>query len=287
MRSISSTVSLVSGRLPTMTFGFLPSLAAATALRKRARSSRYRPYTWWASASATRMRCAAVRNWLTKRSTWAGLILRPHMALSRFWRVVSCSRVARWRSLSARFLSRSFSLRLSTRRASFSITLSLSATFSLCVASSCSSCSGSSVSSAMSSRTRIWSASRRPRQAMTSASTQGSWEMMSRTVLRPSSMRLAISTSPSRVSSGTVPISRRYMRTGSSVLPMAPGVRSSSGPSSSVAASSFSPRRRRRRKCAASEESISSMSSSPNMTTMLSIWSPLITSGGSMSLTSS
>jgi hypothetical protein len=32
----------------------------------------------------------------------------------------------------------------------------------------------------------------------------------------PASMRRAISTSPSRVSSGTRPISRRYMRTGSS-----------------------------------------------------------------------
>ena len=47
----------------------------------------------------------------------------------------------------------------------------------------------------------------------------------------PRSMRLAIATSPSRVSSGTVPISRRYMRTGSLVLSSAPGVRSSSGPS--------------------------------------------------------
>ncbi len=44
----------------------------------------------------------------------------------------------------------------------------------------------------------------------------------------PRSMRLAISTSPSRVSSGTVPISRRYMRTGSLVFSSAPGVRSSS-----------------------------------------------------------
>ncbi len=35
------------------------------------------------------------------------------------------------------------------------------------------------------------------------------------TVFWPRSMRRAISTSPSRVSSGTVPISRRYMRTGS------------------------------------------------------------------------
>ena len=47
----------------------------------------------------------------------------------------------------------------------------------------------------------------------------------------PRSMRLAISTSPSRVSRGTVPISRRYMRTGSLVLSSAPGVRSSSGSS--------------------------------------------------------
>ena len=44
-------------------------------------------------------------------------------------------------------------------------------------------------------------------------------------------MRLAMATSPSRVSSGTVPISRRYMRTGSLVLSRAPGVRSSSGSS--------------------------------------------------------
>ncbi len=44
----------------------------------------------------------------------------------------------------------------------------------------------------------------------------------------PRSMRLAISTSPSRVSRGTVPISRKYMRTGSLVFSRAPGVRSSS-----------------------------------------------------------
>ena len=44
----------------------------------------------------------------------------------------------------------------------------------------------------------------------------------------PRSIRLAISTSPSRVSRGTVPISRRYIRTGSLVLSIALGVRSSS-----------------------------------------------------------
>ena len=36
---------------------------------------------------------------------------------------------------------------------------------------------------------------------------------------RPPSMRLAISISPSRVSSATAPISRMYMRTGSVVRP--------------------------------------------------------------------
>ena len=44
--------------------------------------------------------------------------------------------------------------------------------------------------------------------------TSGERESDLRTVLWPRSMRRAISTSPSRVSSGTVPISRRYMRTG-------------------------------------------------------------------------
>ena len=44
----------------------------------------------------------------------------------------------------------------------------------------------------------------------------------------PRSMRLAIVTSPSRVSSGTVPISRKYMRTGSLVFSSEPGVRSRS-----------------------------------------------------------
>ena len=55
----------------------------------------------------------------------------------------------------------------------------------------------------------------------------------------PRSIRRAISTSPSRVSSGTVPISRRYMRTGSLVLSSAPGVRSSSSSSAPSAVRSI------------------------------------------------
>ena len=47
----------------------------------------------------------------------------------------------------------------------------------------------------------------------------GEAEIASIIAIRPPSMRLAISISPSRVSSSTVPISRMYMRTGSVVRP--------------------------------------------------------------------
>ena len=47
----------------------------------------------------------------------------------------------------------------------------------------------------------------------------GEAEIASIMAIRPPSMRLAISISPSRVSSSTVPISRMYMRTGSVVRP--------------------------------------------------------------------
>ena len=96
------------------------------------------------------------------------------------------------------------------------------------------------------------------------------------TIFLPRSMRFAISTSPSRVSSGTVPISRRYMRTGSFVLSSAPGVRSSSAPSSP---SDFS-----RYFCS---ESTTSIPIEPNMEKMSSSSSELLISDGNMSLTSS
>ena len=100
--------------------------------------------------------------------------------------------------------------------------------------------------------------------------------MTRRTAFLPRSMRLAISTSPSRVSSGTVPISRRYMRTGSLVLSRVPGVRSSSAPSSpSLASRNF---------CS---ESTTSMPMDPNMEKMSSSSSDELISEGSMSLTSS
>ena len=63
----------------------------------------------------------------------------------------------------------------------------------------------------------------------------------------PSSIRLAIIISPSRVSSSTVPISRMYMRTGSVVLPTSFSTDASAAAASSAAESSvafeFSPRR--------------------------------------------
>ena len=57
------------------------------------------------------------------------------------------------------------------------------------------------------------------RQPITARIVSGLSHSASSTVLRPASMRLAISISPSRDSSSIVPISRRYMRTGSSVRP--------------------------------------------------------------------
>ena len=69
----------------------------------------------------------------------------------------------------------------------------------------------------------------------------GEAEMASIMSIRPPSMRLAISISPSRVSSSTVPISRMYMRTGSVVRPNSlstvdRAASASSSASSSVAA---------------------------------------------------
>ncbi len=99
----------------------------------------------------------------------------------------------------------------------------------------------------------------------------------------PRSMRRAISTSPSRVSSGTVPISRRYIRTGSFVLSSAPGVRSSSISSepSAVRSMVFSSRRY------FWSESMTSMPALPNVLKRSSSSSEDVISDGSSSFTSS
>ena len=101
----------------------------------------------------------------------------------------------------------------------------------------------------------------------------------------PRSMRLAISTSPSRVSSGTVPISRRYMRTGSLVLSSAPGVRSSSGSSPVPPPSGRSPSSLSSRYFCS--ESTTSMPALPNVLNRSSSSSDEVMSAGSSSLTSS
>ena len=58
---------------------------------------------------------------------------------------------------------------------------------------------------------------------------------------RPASMRLAIAISPSRESSSTEPISRRYMRTGSSVRSVGSLVSALAGTFCWTSTSSFSP----------------------------------------------
>ena len=150
-----------------------------------------------------------------------------------------------------------------SRRASFTLAL-LPAEIAACFSSSCAiffwcftsasvratvaftrACTTSSVSSSSSKITTSFTL-RTPRfrsspSAAISRITMGEREMALSTRIWPRSMRLAISTSPSRVSSGTVPISRRYMRTGSLVFSSVPGVRSSSTSSPSSSSNSLSP----------------------------------------------
>ena len=59
--------------------------------------------------------------------------------------------------------------------------------------------------------------------------------------IKPPSMRLAISISPSRVSNSTVPISRMYMRTGSVVRPNSLSTVDSAASAASSASSSVEP----------------------------------------------
>ena len=111
---------------------------------------------------------------------------------------------------------------------------------------------------------------------MTFCATVGVREIDLMTASLPRSMRFAISTSPSRVSSGTVPISRRYMRTGSLVLSSAPGVRSSSRSSPSCFSSRYF-----------WSESTTSMPALPKVLNRSSSSSDEVMSARSRSLTSS
>ncbi len=108
-------------------------------------------------------------------------------------------------------------------------------------------------------------------------------------------MRLAMAISPSRDSSSTAPISRRYMRTGSSVrspgsevrvataverVLSATSVPVSFSSSSAAGSASFSP-------SSASSDSTTLMPISLSMALMSSIWSEELTSEGSTALSSS
>ena len=79
---------------------------------------------------------------------------------------------------------------------------------------------GSSSSSIASSRISI---TRSPKRII-SRKVAGHKQIASCTCMRPSSIRRAISISPSRVNSSTVPISRKYIRTGSSTRITVPNV---------------------------------------------------------------
>ena len=85
---------------------------------------------------------------------------------------------------------------------------------------------------------------------------------------RPASMRLAIAISPSRESSSTEPISRRYMRTGSSVRSAGSDVRVATARDAG-AASVSSPASGSSSSAGATASSSTSSASSPSMTLML------------------
>ena len=125
------------------------------------------------------------------------------------------------------------------------------------------------------SRSRISAFASWSRQMMMAWKVSGLSHNPSIIVSRPASMRLAMAISPSRLSSSTEPISRRYMRTGSSVrsLPSrafdfettAVPVRSASSVDSSSAVSGSA--------SSTSSSSTTLMPISENIAMMSSIWS--------------
>jgi hypothetical protein len=97
----------------------------------------------------------------------------------------------------------------------------------------------------MMSRSSIFPSFRASRHATMARIVIGFSQMPPIIISRPASIRLAMAISPSRDSSSTEPISRRYMRTGSSVRPISSSSRlprTSPSPSSAsgVAGSSLS-----------------------------------------------
>jgi len=188
------------------------------------------------------------------------------------------------RSFSPRPFSRSFLRRVSLRR-SISVTLSMSLiTRSLWISSSTNPSSSSMLSTMLLTRKSPCLSSRPiPTMSFTEVSTLKTASVISHS---PSSIFLAISTSSSRLSSDTRPISRRYIFTGSPVR-ATPGSRDSSSSSSSSLASAASSTVFLRMIFSPLSVSMMSMFFSPKSMMISSIWSDDTMSEGSISLTSS
>ena len=139
----------------------------------------------------------------------------------------------------------------------------------------------------MTSRSMIASSSSSSRQTVMAWKVSGLSQSPAIMVLRPASMRLAMAISPSRLRSSTEPISRRYIRTGSSVRSSASPATlatarsrellSSAGGASSPCASSSS----------ASSASMTLMPISESIDITSSICSEVVCSCGSTSFSSS
>ncbi len=99
-------------------------------------------------------------------------------------------------------------------------------------------------------------------------------------------MRLAILSSPSRVSNSTVPISRMYMRTGSVVRPNSESTLASAAAAASAASSSETAESLRVESSSAGAVSCTSIPMSLIMRTMSSICSGSTMPSGRWSLTS-
>ncbi|MCY1226637.1 hypothetical protein D9M72_388790 [compost metagenome] len=148
----------------------------------------------------------------------------------------------------------------------------------------------------MISRSSVWPSFSSSRQMISAWNVSGLSQRPAIIVSRPASMRLAIAISPSRDRSSTEPISRRYMRTGSSVrsvgsffllvasaVPLE-GASSppSLSPSSSLASSSPPPAA-----SSASSSSITLMPMSDSIAIVSSICSEVTSSDGRTELSSS
>ena len=135
----------------------------------------------------------------------------------------------------------------------------------------------------MMSRSRMRPSSSASRQARMASKVSGLSQIPPIIASRPASIRLAMAISPSRDSSSTDPISRRYMRTGSSVRPIS----SSSILPPFTTSSSSSPAGLRSSRSSLSSSSMTFTPISESWVMMSSICSDDIWSDGSAAFSSS